>query len=187
MWYRTRVESEEIGSRKNACSIALTHVVLSDDDTDDDDDSLDSLDAMYDDTKDWHHRSNLDYKRISVEKFCMALPNNLVFTTGFDLVSKEFDRPILSDTRYNCCYCPCSHKMSKWQKQFNVQRNSCSNIKKCTPAALFDHLRSHDDVYHKAVMFYLEDLYSDVLEDSKPGRKASHGIKSEKHVWSTSE
>ena len=50
-----------------------------------------------------------------------------------------------------------------------------------------DHLRSHDDVYHKAVKFYLENLYSDVLEKTKPGRKASHGIKWEKHVWSTNE
>ena len=99
----------------------------------------------------------------------------------------DVERPVLGNPRHNWCYCPCSRKMSKWQNQFDVQTDSCSNIKKCTPAALFDHLRSHDDVYHKAVKFYLEDLYSDVLEDSKPGRKASHGIKWEKHVWSTSE
>ena len=177
---------KKLAAAKKAGMIVRKHVVLLDYDTDNDDDSLESFDAMYDDTKDWRRRNNLDNKCNSVDKFCMALPNNLVFTTGFDLV-KQFDRPILSDTRCNCCYCPCSHKMSKWQKQFNVQRESCSDIKKCTPAALFDHLRSHDDVYHKAVMFYLENLYSDVLEDSKPGRKASHGIKWEKHVWSTSE
>ena len=158
-----------------------------DNDTDNDDDLLDSGDAMYNNTKEWRRRKNLDYKCNSVHKFCKALPNNLVFTTGLDLVSKEIDRPILGDTRYNYCYCPCSCKMSKWQKQFGVQRDYCSNIKKCTPAALFDHLGSIDDVYHKAVKFYLEELYSDVLENSKPGRRASHGIKWEKYVWSTNE
>ena len=111
---------KKLAAAKKAGMIVRKHVVLSDDDTDDDDDSLDSFDAMFDDTKDWRRRNNLDNKRNSVDKFCMALPNNLVFTTGFDLVSKEFDRPILRDTRYNCCYCSCSHKMSKWQKHFNV-------------------------------------------------------------------
>ena len=55
--------------------------------------------------------------------------------------------------------------MGKWQKQFNVQRDYCSNNTKCTPAGLIDHLRSHNDVYHKAVKFYLENLYSDILEE----------------------
>ena len=162
-----RIEKEwdrkKLAAAKKASLIALTHVVLSDDDTDNDNDLLDSCDAMYNNTKEWHHHNNLDYKRNSVDKFCMALPKNQVFTTGFDLVLKEFHRPILGDTCYNYCYCPCSCKMSKWQKQFDVQRDYCSNIKNCTPAALFDHLLSIDDVYHKAIKFYLEELYFNVL------------------------
>ena len=124
----------------------------------------------------------------------MALPNNLVFTTGFDLILQELghvERPVLNNPCHNWCYCPCSRKMSKWQSQFDVRTDSCSNIKKCTPAALIDHCGTHDDMYHKAVLFYLQDLYSDVLDDALPGRKARReacrGIKWEKKVWSTSE
>ena len=163
-------------------------------DTDDDDESLDMLDAMYDDTKYWCRRDYLNDKRKSISRFCMALPNNLVFTTGFDFILQEhgdIERPLLGNPRHNWCYCLCSHKMSKWQNQFGVQTDSCSNTKKCTPAALIDHCESHDDMYHKAVLFYLQDLYSDILDDALPGRKAKReacrGIKWEKYVWSTSE
>ena len=48
-------------------------------------------------------------------------------------------------------------------------------------------LGSIDDVYHKSIKFYLEELYSEVLENSKKVIRYSHGIKWEKHVWSTSE
>ena len=80
----------------------------------DNDDSIDSEDAMYDEFKDIHHHTCLTASKNNLHKFCMTLQSNLVFSRGFDLVSKELDRPILSDKRY--CYCPCSSKMSKWQK-----------------------------------------------------------------------
>ena len=195
-----RVEPEwdrkKLAAAKTAVSIVDERLEDFYVDTDDDDESLDSLDAMYDDTKDWRRRNYLNDKRKSISRFCMALPNNLVFTTGFDFVLHEREhedivRPVLGNPLHNWCYCPCSRKMSKWQNQFDVQTDSCSNIKKCTPAALIDHCGTHDDIYHKAVLFYLQDLYSDVLDDALPGRKARReacrGIKWEKYVWSTSE
>ena len=137
---------------------------------------------MYDDLKYLRHRTQLTAKHNALYKFCMTLPSNLVFSTGFNLVLKEWDRPILSDKRFDNCYCPCSRKMSKWQVQFNVHPNICNKNVKCTPAGLLDHLGSYHDMYHRAVKFYLENLYAEVLEDTKAGRKASHGIKWEKHV-----
>ena len=157
-----------------------------DDATDNDDHSIDSLDVMYDDTLDICCLTCLTAKWNALHKFCMALPSNLVFSTGFDLVSKEWDRPILSDKCFNYCYCPCSRKMSEWQGKFNIdlQHNICSKNVKCTPFGLLDHIGSYDDMYHRAVKFYLENLYTEVLEETKQGRKASHGIKWEKHVCS---
>ena len=139
---------------------------------------------MYDNTKYIHRHTNLSTKKDNLFKFCMALPYNLVFSTGFDLVSKEWNRSILSDKRYNYCFCPCSCKMSKWHVQFELPNVICGKNKKSTPVGLLDHLGSHDDIYHRAVKFYLKNLYSEVLGDKKPARKASGGIKWEKNVWS---
>ena len=74
--------------------------------------------------------------------------------------------------------------MSKWRVQFELPNVICGKIKKSTPVGLLDHLGSHDDIYHRAVKFYLKNLYSEVLGDKKPARKASGGIKWEKNVWS---
>ena len=51
----------------------------------DDDDSIDSEDAMYDEFKDIHCRTCLTASKNNLQKFCMALPSNLVFSRGFDL------------------------------------------------------------------------------------------------------
>ena len=70
--------------------------------------------------------------------------------------------------------------MSKWQEKIKIdlQDNICSKHKKeFTPVGLLDHLCSYDDMYHRAVKFYLDNLYREVLQESKQARKAQCGIK----------
>ena len=157
---------------------------------DNDNNLLDYQNDMYDDTKHLRRQTELVAKDNALFKFCTSLPKNLVFDAGFGLLYKESNKPVLSDNRFNYCYCPCSSTMSKWQRQFNVQPIICSKNEKCTPVGLLDHLRSHSDVYHRAVKIYLEILYAKMLEWTKEGRKASrgieweNGIEWEKYVWS---
>ena len=92
----------------------------------DNDDSIGSEDAMYDEFKDTHRRACLTTSKINLHKFCMALPSNLVFFKGF-----EMDRPMLSDNCY--CYCPCSSKMSKWQKKLKLDLHCSTKKKEFTP------------------------------------------------------
>ena len=55
---------------------------------------------MYDEFKDIPCHTCLTASKNNLHKFCMTLQSNLVFSRGFDLVSKELDRPILSDKRF---------------------------------------------------------------------------------------
>ena len=119
---------------------------------------------MYDEFKDTCRHACLTTSKINLHKFCIALPSNLVFSRGF-----EIDRPMLSDKRY--CYCPCSSKMREWQKKIKLDLHCSTKKKKFTLVGLLDHLCSYDDIYHRAVNIYSENLYAEVLEESKQGTK----------------
>ena len=57
-------------------------------------------------------------------------------------------------------------------KKLKLDLHCSTKKREFTTVGLLDHICSYDDMYRWAVKFYLENLYAEVLEESKQGRKA---------------
>mmetsp|Transcript_17584 Transcript_17584/g.38884 ORF Transcript_17584/g.38884 Transcript_17584/m.38884 type:complete len:982 (+) Transcript_17584:123-3068(+) len=107
---------------------------------------------------------NLPVSREDVKKFFDALPYNVTFLIGFDVLGVN-----AKDERH--CLCPCSSKCAKWRRQFGIERiledfgnkEACVNtFKSSGPYALMQHLNQKAGQrigLHYFVLCYVRELY----------------------------
>ena len=107
---------------------------------------------------------NLPVSEEDVKKFFDALPYNVTFLIGFDVLGVN-----AKDERN--CLCPCSSKCAKWRRQFGIERiledfgkkEACVNtFKSSGPYALIQHLNQKAGQrigLHYFVRLYVEALY----------------------------
>ena len=97
-----------------------------------------------------------------VKQFFDALPYNMVFLVGFDVLGTN-----PNDAKH--CRCPCSSKCAKWRKQFDLNdiMDNCEEVDDCTfkssePHGLMQHLKDSNrrkKGLHLFVQLYVEELY----------------------------
>ena len=101
-----------------------------------------------------------NYKITTLEAWKNALPYNLTFLVGFDVLGLDPRDEIT-------CFCPCGPKMKKWRKQFFLGDDiegidQCTRHKRMEPQGLMDHLNKTDEgggFIHGLIELYIRKLY----------------------------
>jgi len=130
--------------------------------------------------------NRVDLSPPGISNFVSALPYCILLDQGFKMWGAHSD-----DEKY--CFCPCSKQMVKWRNNFDLCELSgidkCEKFRQNSPNAFMDHLRKigEDDIafHHRAVLYYLEKLYTRYWHEVSPGvdHKAIHAVKSVSHVY----
>jgi hypothetical protein len=123
--------------------------------------------------------NKVDLSPPGISIFVSSLPYCILLDQGFKLLGAHPD-----DFKY--CFCPCSKQMVKWRKNFDLGdlsgTDKCENFRQNSPNAFMDHLRKIGEdesaFHHRAVLYYLEKLYSRYWHDVSPGvdHKALHAV-----------
>lgn len=119
-----------------------------------------------------NENNEFDYCQLNepeVKKFFDALPYNVVFLVGFDVLGIYPE-----DEKH--CYCPCSTKCATWRNQFGLNdiMDNCTEVDDCTPQGskntfkrtmpndLIKHLEAKSENkkgLHHFIKLYVEELY----------------------------
>jgi len=129
--------------------------------------------------------NKVDLSPPGISSFVSSLPYCILFDQGFKMRGAHAD-----DLKYN--FCPCSRQMVKWRKNFGLSgelsgTDKCEKFRQNSPNAFMDHLRKigEDEAafHHRAVLYYLEKLYSRYWDDVSPGvdHKALHAVSTVSH------